>query len=388
MTVTFGELGLGESLTLALAKKEIHDPTGIQREFIPLALAGDNIIGEAPTGTGKTLAYLLPIISRLNIEDRAVQAVIVAPTYELAMQITAVAKELLALAGVPANAVGLIGGANINRQLDTLKQSKPHIVAGSAGRINEIVRMGKLRLNKVAFLVLDEFDRLLGKQQVGDIMELIKHLPQDRQTFFLSATAPRGGLESASKIAAAKHIVIRADKGEDSELKLEHYYHKAPFREKIDSLRKLTRRLPIVKGIVFVMTGYEAELISQKLDYEGIANATLTGREDKDERKRAINAFRAGKLNLLLATDLASRGLDIEDIDYVINLAIPDNVRTYKHRAGRTARAGKVGRVLTLLDSKEQEKLTTLATKMRIELKPLDLPKTVSKPAKKAKNKK
>ena len=226
--------------------------------------------------------------------------------------------------------------------------------------------MGKLRLADVQILVLDEFDRLLGKQLADDVRAVIRLLPQNRQALLLSATAPTAAIRAADGLFAPRIIRV-----EDAQTTCENYYHRAAFRDKIKAVQKLTRRLPIRRGIVFVGRGFDAERTVEKLRYEGIRAVSLLGQERRDRRRAALDAIRAGRADLLIATDLAARGLDIEDVDYVVNVDLPEDVRTYRHRAGRTARAGKTGAVITLADDKEIERLKDLAARMELELKAL-----------------
>ena len=190
---SFQDLGIAESLTAALAAKGIAAPTPIQEKAIPELLAGHEIIGQAPTGTGKTLAYLLPILMGLEASRREAQALILAPTYELAMQIAGEARQLNADASLGLKIQGLIGGANIARQIDKLKE-KPQLIVGSAGRILELAHKGKLKLGGIRFLVLDEFDRLLDDQNAESTADVVKLLPAERQVAMVSATAPKKGM--------------------------------------------------------------------------------------------------------------------------------------------------------------------------------------------------
>ena len=358
---TFASLGVPEVLAAALAKRGITVPTEIQTALIPAAYAGENLIGEAPTGTGKTLAYLLPLLTRIDPSLRSVQALILAPTHELAMQIADVARETAQAAELPIRVQALIGGANIKRQIEALKK-KPAVIAGSAARMLELHRLGKLKLMSVKLLVLDEFDRLLSKQHADDVRGVIRLLPPERQALLLSATAGAAAVRAAQGLFAPRHI--RAEAQQNT---YENYYHIVSFRDKIRAVQKLTRRLPIRRGLVFVGRGFDAAHAVDKLRYEGIKAVALLGQE----RRAALDAFRAGRAELLIATDLAARGLDIEDVDYVVQLDLPEDVRTYRHRAGRTARAGKAGAVISLTDEKEIDKLKALAVRMEMDLRRL-----------------
>ena len=358
----FTSLGVPEHLTTALAKHGITVPTEIQAALIPAAYAGENLIGEAPTGTGKTLAYLLPLLARIDPAVRTAQALILAPTHELAMQIAAVARELIQAAGLSVGVQALIGGANIKRQIEALKK-KPALIVGSAPRVQELHRLGKLKLMGVKVLVLDEFDRLLGKQHLDDVRALIRLLPPERQALLLSATAGTAAVRMAEELFAPRLIRV-----ESTNETYENYYDIVSFRDKIKAVQKLTRRLPIRRGLVFVGRSFDAEHALEKLRYEGIKAVALLGQERRDQRRAALDAIRAGRAEILISTDLAARGLDIEDVDYVIHIDLPEDVRTYRHRAGRTARAGKAGAVISLVDAKEVDKLKALATRMEIDL--------------------
>lgn len=366
--ITFRDLGVSEALIEVLADKNIKAPTPIQQQAIPKILVGTDILGVAPTGTGKTLAYLLPILMQLDKERREAQAVVLAPTYELAMQITAEARDLSQKADLGIRVQGLIGGANIARQIDKLKE-KPQLVVGSAGRILELARKGKLKLTGVRFLVLDEFDRLLDDQNDMMTADVVKLLPQDRQALMFSATDPKKARERASFFGHPECIEIEQSAEEIAAC--HHYFVTVPFREKIERVRRLTRSLPIERGLVFINRTFAAEQTLAKLRYEGIRAESLLGKDAKQSRQSAIAAIKGGRAQLLLSTDLAARGLDIPAVDYVINLDFPESAQVYQHRAGRTARAGHQGAVITLIDFKEAVKLEQLGKKLGIEFERL-----------------
>ena len=366
--ITFRDLGVSEALIEVLADKNIKAPTPIQQQAIPKILVGTDILGVAPTGTGKTLAYLLPILMQLDKERREAQAVVLAPTYELAMQITTEARDLSQKADLGIRVQGLIGGANIARQIDKLKE-KPQLVVGSAGRILELARKGKLKLTGVRFLVLDEFDRLLDDQNDMMTADVVKLLPQDRQALMFSATDPKKERERASFLGHPERIEI--EQSAEEMAACHHYFVTVPFREKIERVRKLTRSLPIDRGLVFINRTFAAEQTLAKLRYEGIRAESLLGKDAKQSRQSAIAAIKGGRAQLLLSTDLAARGLDIPAVDYIINLDFPESAQVYQHRAGRTARAGHQGAVITLIDFKEAVKLEQLGKKLGIEFERL-----------------
>ena len=370
-TKDFSDLGLPEELLAALAPRNFKQPTAIQAAAIPRILAGGSMIGRAPTGTGKTLAYLLPLLARLDGGSRAVQAVVLAPTYELAMQITNEARELISAGRLPVRVLGLIGGANITRQMEKLKE-KPQLLVGSAGRLLELVRRGKLQLKQAGILVLDEFDRLLDDQNLQNTAELVRQLPprEQLQVLLFSATASHKALERAAFLGQPELVEIAEEPGLAANRR--NLYRITPFREKAEVVRRLTRRLEIKRGLVFIGRRYDVEKTLAQLRYEGLMVESLIGAGGKQERAHAVDAFRKGRARLLLATDVAARGLDIPDIDYVINLDVPESGEAYLHRAGRTARAGATGTVLTLADSKEAYKLEKLEKQLHIRLEPME----------------
>ncbi|MBR1580511.1 MAG: DEAD/DEAH box helicase [Selenomonadaceae bacterium] len=364
----FKQLNLNPSLLKALQDKNFVEPTAIQSAAIPKILNHINIIGRAPTGTGKTLAYLLPILQSIEPNVGNIQAVVIAPTYELAMQTARTANDFAKPFGIRVQ--GLIGGANINRQIDALKK-KPHIIVGSTGRILELERKKKLKLNAVRFFVLDEFDRLLDDQNFKSTVELKNILPPNVECFMFSATAPKKALNRSKEIGTFELVTVDID--QNFAAKRNDFFAVVEFRAKIDKVRRLTNRLEIKRGLVFVNKNFDVERAVDKLRFEGIRAESLVGSAGKVDRKNAINSFINGKAQLLLSTDLAARGLDIPNVDYVINLDLPDDAKMYLHRAGRTARAGAEGNVITLVDPKELDRLYEFERILNIKFTQIDL---------------
>ena len=362
----FIELGINEALATVLEKQGISTPMQVQQAVIPKVIGGGNLIAQAPTGTGKTLAYLLPALQKIDAGSRDVQVVILAPTYELAMQITNVARDLSQGANLGIKVQGLIGGANIARQMDKLKD-KPQLIVGSAGRIIELAQKNKLKLHKVKMLVLDEFDRLFDDQNMGNTADVVRLLPAERQVVMVSATAPKKALERADFLQHPEIIRVEAEPAAQSQR--ENLYRMTPFRSKVETVRHLARRFAVKRGLVFINKVFDAERILAQLRYEGFMVGTLLGHNNKQSRQKAIADFKSGRIKLLLSTDLAARGLDIPDVDYVFNLDLPESAEVYLHRAGRTARAGAKGTVITLADNKEAYKLEQLEKKLGIDFK-------------------
>lgn len=367
MIEDFLATGLEKALASSMEKLGFEAPTRIQAQLIPVVLEGKNAIGQAPTGTGKTLAYVLPLLQTIQAGSANVQAVVLAPTYELAMQIFRQIQAVVAHLDMPVKAAALIGGANISRQIDKLKE-KPQVIVGSVGRITELHRKRKLDLNKVKMLVLDEADRLLDDQNQDGIRQFVKALPDGTQFILTTATVGKQALRRAELFVKDPSWVSVEDEI-NLPSTIEHHCFYADFRDKIELLRKLTRILEVRRGLVFVNKTHDIVKTVERLKYHGLQVAALTKEAGKMDRKRAIEAFSRGKVQLLVATDLAARGLDIPDIEYVFHLDVAENDKTYLHRAGRTGRAAKHGVSVSFAAPVEAAKIAAFAKRLGIEIK-------------------
>lgn len=365
MKETFAALGVETNLAEALGAMGIESPTEVQRQAIPAILAGRSVIAQSATGTGKTLAYLLPLVMQIDAANPAAQAVVLAPTYELAMQIYRVAERLAAALEAPVRCASLIGGANIARQIENLKK-KPQLLVGSAQRINELVQKKKLALGGVFAAVLDEADKLLDKQQEEATRRLVRALRPDCRYLLFSATVGERTLRLADFAREPQRIVI-AETGKMPP-QIENLYVLTAFRDKIEVLRKLARNLNVRRMLVFVNRSYDARALTERLQFHKLPAALLSAEGDKLARKKALDDFAKGTAGLLIASDLAARGLDVADVDCVVQYDLPEDERAYLHRAGRTGRAGKAGCVVTLAAPQEKEKLLAIARKLRIAL--------------------
>jgi len=348
--MSFAELVAPHELVVALEKQQITEPTAIQIAAIPVLLAGKDAYLNAETGTGKTLAYLLPIFCRLDPQRPATQVVIVAPTHELAIQIQRQCCDLAQNAGWPVRSLLLIGGTSMDRQIDKLKK-KPQVVVGSPGRVADLIAMGKLKANAVGTVVIDEADRLLLRESLPAIRAIIQATPAGRQQIFASATEQN---ESAEVLAtlAPDCVMVRAGIGAVNE-NIKHSYLVCEERDKPEVLRKLLHALRPERAMVFVHRNETAERVAARLAHHRIPVVDLHAASTKQDRKRAMEDFRSGKVPVLITSDVAARGLDIPGITNIVNLDVPTQSKAYLHRVGRTARAGAKGEATTLMTTAE-----------------------------------
>ncbi len=343
--MTFTDLLLPPDLIAALAKQHIADPTPIQVAAIPVLAAGRDAYLHAETGTGKTLAYLLPIFVRIDAAQAATQAIIVAPTHELAIQIHRQSCDLAQNAGRAIRSVLLIGGTATDRQIEKLK-GKPHIVVGSSGRINELIDRGKLKTRDIRSIVIDEADRMLHEESVESIRKIVKAAPATRQLIFASATIES---QTAATLATLSPdaTMLQAGAAAVNE-NIEHLYLICEERDKPEVLRKLLHAFDAQRSIVFVHRNDAAERIASRLAHHKVPVADLSAELGKAERKQAMDGIRSGAIRVLIASDLAARGLNIVGVSHVFNFDAPTLSKTYLHRVGRTGRAGAKGIAVSL----------------------------------------
>ncbi len=323
----------------------------IQQEMIPAMLEGKDIVAESPTGSGKTLAYVLPILNKVDGAKKQTQALIVAPSQELAMQIVEVIREWTA--GTDITVQQLIGGANSARQIEKLKK-KPTIVVGTPGRLNELARSGKLKLKEIETIVLDECDQLLSREYRVVVKSFIDGSAWGRQVVVVSATITEE-IELVAERMMFDPVRIKI-KPEDMVKvgKVVHSFVKVDERDKTDMLRRLAN-LEGMHGLAFVNNIDQVLMKETKLKYKEAPIVTLHSDMKKEERKKALDAFRKGEARILIATDIAARGLDIAGLTHVIHVDVPRTIEQYLHRSGRTGRAGADGEVLTLLSYKDEK---------------------------------
>ena len=364
--MTFAALGVPEPLVAALAKQGITEPTAIQSVALPVLISGADAYVHAPTGTGKTLAYLLPLFMRIAPAEAATQLVILAPTHELAIQIQRQCGELAVNAGLPIKSVLLVGGTATDRQIEKLKK-KPHVVIGSLGRINELLGLGKLKAKGLRAIVIDEADRLWVPENVAMLQALIEAAPAGRQVIFASATQPENGVSTFAAVAPQLQLV-QAGEGSVSAL-IEHVYVVCEERDKPELVRKLVHALLCERAMVFVHKSHTAQDVAARLAHHKMPAADLHAASDKFSRQQAMDDFRSGRVRVMIASDIAARGLDIKGVTHVINLDVPSASKAYLHRVGRTGRAGEQGMAVILVTNAELRLIRRFEGELGIQLR-------------------
>ena len=367
MLASFDELGLNSNLIDGLKKEGITSPTEIQAKVVPIALENKDIIGQSQTGSGKTLAYLLPIFQGIATEKREMQAIILAPTHELVMQIDKEIKLLAENSGVPITSAPIIGDVNIKRQIEKLRE-KPHIIVGSTVRTLELIKMKKITAHTIKTIVIDEGDRLLDDKNLAPVKDIIKTTLRDRQLMVFSATIDDKVLDTAKNLMKDTEV-IRIEEKTQVNPNIEHMYVVVEQRDKIEMLRKLVAATKPSKAIIFINKSEETDITTMKLQYHHLKAYGIHGSATKEERKKAMEDFRSGKLQLLVASDIAARGLDIKDVTHIFNLDLPRDSKDYLHRVGRTGRAEQSGTAISIITQKELSSIKKYEKNFKIKIK-------------------
>ncbi|USK60361.1 DEAD/DEAH box helicase [Peribacillus asahii] len=344
-------------------KSGFAQATPIQLKAIPQIMEGKDVIAESPTGTGKTLAYLLPLLEKIDPDQSSPQALILASSRELVMQINEEVR--IWSQGSNINGAAFIGGANVKRQLEKLKK-RPQVIAGTPGRIQELINQKKLKMHEVKTIVLDEGDQLLVSEHLTTIHNIVKTTLKDRQVMMFSATLPQE-TEQAARAFMNEPVTIKVDKSEKMQSKVDHMYFVVEKRDKFKILEKISR-LEGMKGLAFINDIGELNVIGEKLKYKEIEVGLLHGESNKVDREKALRKLKSGKHPLLLATDVAARGLDIKGLTTVIHVDLANSIDQYIHRSGRTGRAGADGTVMSIVTEREERELKKMARELEISL--------------------
>ena len=353
MTNVFEELGLQSLLGQTLVERGYEQPTPIQREVIPLMLAGRDVIGQAQTGTGKTAAFSLPILQNLKAERYHVQALVVTPTRELAIQVTGAIYEYGRR--VKLDVLAVYGGQHYRPQIQGLKDGVD-IVVGTPGRLLDLIKRKALDLSLVNTVIIDEADEMLSMGFIEDVEALLKSTPDGRQTALFSATMPNEVRRLANNYMKEPETIIIPHKQLTVET-IEQRYYLVKQKDKTAALARFFEVEEITSALIFTRTRLGSGGLANQLVRRGIMAEALNGDLNQDARERVLDRFRSGGINVLVATDVAARGLDIEGISHVFNYDLPSDPEVYVHRIGRTGRAGKSGTAISFVCPGEERRL-------------------------------
>ena len=347
--MNFSDLGIEPDMVEALLSEGIDSPFPIQEQTIPVGLTGQDIIGQARTGTGKTLGFGLPLLQRLGTNPSpGVKALVVVPTRELAIQVT---EDLEVASSKRATQIAAIyGGKAYEGQIEQIDQGA-QVVVGTPGRLLDLMQQRRLSLSDVQVMVLDEADKMLDLGFLPDVERLFAKTPATRQTMLFSATMP-GPVLTLARRFMTKPLHIRAQDPEETiaQANIQHFVYRAHQLDKDEVIGRILQAEGRGKTIIFTRTKRGAARLVEELTDRGFSAAAVHGDMSQDARERAMTAFKAGKKDILIATDVAARGVDVDDVTHVINHTIPEDDKTYLHRVGRTGRAGKTGIAVTFVD--------------------------------------
>ncbi len=353
--ITFEETGLSPEVLKAIKELGYENPTPIQEKTIPELKDGTNdVVALAQTGTGKTAAFSLPIIERVDCNNKKVQVLVLCPTRELALQIT---KDILSYSKYISDlyVTPVYGGADIVKQIKELKKGS-QIVVGTPGRVNDLCKRGVLKLEELRYLVLDEADEMLNMGFKDELDSIIDTTPDTRQSLLFSATMPKE-IENMANRYLTDPVQLKVGKQNAGAVTVDHIYYMVHAKDRYLALKRIADLYPDIYGIVFCRTRHETKEIADKLISDGYNADALHGDLSQAQRDQVMHRFRSRHLQILVATDVAARGIDVNDLSHVINYNLPDDIEAYTHRSGRTGRAGKTGTSIAIIHTKESSKI-------------------------------
>ena len=370
-SLTFADLGLDDAVLKAVRDVGYETPSAIQAATIPPLLAGRDVLGTAQTGTGKTAAFALPILSQLDLSQKTPQALVLAPTRELALQVCEAFESYAAhLRGV--HVLPVYGGQGYGQQLSALRRGV-HVVVGTPGRIMDHLDKGTLDLSELRFLVLDEADEMLKMGFAEDVETILADTPAGKQVALFSATMPAQIRRLAGTyLKNPDEINVKAKTS--TATNITQRYLVVSYPQKVDALTRILEVENFEGMIVFTRTKNETETLAEKLRARGYAAAAINGDVVQAQRERTVNQLKSGKLDILVATDVAARGLDVDRISHVVNFDLPIDTESYVHRIGRTGRAGRTGDAISFVTPRERRMLTSIEKATRQPLTEMSLP--------------
>jgi len=354
----FEQLGLEENLLKAITDLGFETPSEVQEKAIPILLEKDtDLVSLAQTGTGKTAAFGFPMLQKIDVESKTTQGLILSPTRELCMQITNEMKNYgKYVKGL--NVVAIYGGASIQDQARQIKKGAQIIVA-TPGRMKDMIGRGMINISKIEYCVLDEADEMLNMGFYEDITEILSHSPQDKSTWLFSATMPKE-VSAIAKRFMHDPVEVTVGARNTSTENVSHEYYLVNARDRYQSLKRLADTNPNIFSVIFCRTKRDTQKVAEQLIEDGYSAAALHGDLSQNQRDLVMKSFRARQIQMLVATDVAARGIDVENITHVINYQLPDEIETYTHRSGRTGRAGKTGISMVIVSKSEVRKIKSI----------------------------
>lgn len=369
---TFQDLGLNNDLLQAITDLGFTKPSEVQQKAIPILLESEtDLVALAQTGTGKTAAFGFPMLHKINIESRTTQGLILSPTRELCLQITNEMK-LYGKYSKGLNVVAVYGGASITEQAREVKRGAQIIVA-TPGRMKDMISRQLVDISKIEYAVLDEADEMLNMGFKEDITDILSHTPQDKSTWLFSATMPKEVAAIAKNFMHNPQEITVGNKNEGTS-NVSHEFYLVNSRDRYDALKRLADANPDIFSVVFCRTKNDTQKVAERLIEDGYNAGALHGDLSQNQRDLVMNAFRKNQIQMLVATDVAARGIDVDDVTHVINYQLPDEVETYTHRSGRTGRAGKTGVSMVIVSKSEIRKIKTIERIIKKDFVKKDIP--------------
>ena len=370
--MTFSEIGLNKNIQKAIADLGFETPTPIQQESIPYLLENEtDLIALAQTGTGKTAAFGLPVLHKIEVDRKLPQAIILCPTRELCLQITRDI-ETYSKYVKGAKTTAVYGGASIVPQMKSLK-SGTQIVVGTPGRVIDLIKRKALRLQDIEFVVLDEADEMLNMGFFEDITEILSHTPDEKNTWLFSATMPKEVSVIAKKFMHNPEEITVGTRNAGTK-NVSHEYYKVSGRDRYPALRRLADAHPDIFSVVFCRTKRDTQSVAEKLIEDGYNAGALHGDLSQNQRDLVMKSFRNKQIQMLVATDVAARGIDVDNITHVIHYQLPDEIETYTHRSGRTGRAGNQGISMIIVTQSESRKIRAIEKKIQLNIEMKKIP--------------
>ncbi|WP_293442862.1 DEAD/DEAH box helicase [Persephonella sp.] len=369
--LSFRDLQISNKTLKSIERLGFKNPTEVQEKAIPVVLSGKDLIAQAQTGTGKTAAFGIPIVERVNPKARKIQALVLVPTRELAIQVTKEIKDLGREKRI--FALAIYGGKSIRHQIDFLKKGKDVVVVGTPGRVRDLIERRVLDLSNVEIFVLDEADRMLEMGFIEDIEFIFSKTPQKKQTLMFSATMPPAIKRLAEEFLSPDYETIRIKPEEITVDRIKQIVYRVDQSKQLEKLTESLEEYRDTKTIVFTETKKGADQLANELKKRGFNADAIHGDFSQAKREKVLRSFRRNQLQILVATDVAARGLDIKGVDLVMNYSLPKDVESYIHRIGRTGRAGKEGTAISIMVPSEDHILRQIQRKTKADINLVNL---------------